>query len=215
MDTPQAIEEIRLIGGNLALDLANTRDTAPSGVPGFDRLLDYRHLLAWAARVGVVSSEGLDDAARRADGRSDEAAAALSRARALRADIFEVFESIARDQSPPADRLESLKRLHGEAITHGSLVQRGDAFSWDWSDDEELVSVLWPVVHAATELLTSAELKRVKRCGRCSWLFIDGTKNRSRRWCSMEGCGTDEKSERFVERRRAGRRRAQSAPNQG
>jgi predicted RNA-binding Zn ribbon-like protein len=87
-------------------------------------------------------------------------------------------------------------------------VRRGDAFSWDWSDEEELVSVLWPVVHAAMELLTSDALLRVKRCGRCSWLFLDGTKNRSRRWCSMEGCGTQEKSQRFVERRRAGRRGA-------
>ncbi|MGH2700601.1 MAG: CGNR zinc finger domain-containing protein, partial [Actinomycetota bacterium] len=71
---------------------------------------------------------------------------------------------------------------------------------------------LWPVVQAAIELLTSDALQRVKRCGRCSWLFLDATKNRSRRWCSMEGCGTNEKSQRFVERRRAGRLHAQSPP---
>lgn len=208
METPQTIAEIRVIGGHLALDLVNTRDTAPSGVPGFDRLLDYGHLLAWAVRAGVLSDEAAEGAARRAAERPDEAAAALSRARALRADLFEVFEAIALDQSPPAHKLESLRRFHAEAAAHGSLVRRGDAFSWDWSVEEELVSVLWPVGHAAMELLTSDDLLRVKRCGRCSWLFLDGTKNRSRRWCSMEGCGTQEKSQRFVERRRAGRRGA-------
>ena len=212
METPQAIKEIRIVGGNLALNLANTRDTAPDGVPGFDRLLDYGHLLAWAARASVISSEEADVAARRATMRPDEAAAALSRARALRTDIFEIFEAIALDQEPPAPRLESLRRINGEAIAHGSLVRQGGAFSWDWTKDEELVSVLWPVVQAAIELLTSDALQRVKRCGRCSWLFLDGTKNRSRRWCSMEGCGTQEKSQRFVERRRAGRHHAQSPP---
>lgn len=210
METPQAIEEIRVFGGHLALDLANTRDTAPDGTPGFDRLLDYRHLIAWAARVGVLSGEATDRLATRAAARSDEAAAALKRARGLRADIYEVFAAIAWGRPPPVSGLESLQRLYGEALARGSLVQRGGAFSWDWSDDHELVAVLWPVVQAAIELLTSGDLQRVKHCGRCSWVFFDATKNRSRRWCSMEGCGTQEKSERFIERRRASRRRAQS-----
>jgi predicted RNA-binding Zn ribbon-like protein len=85
------------------------------------------------------------------------------------------------------------------------LVRQGEAFGWDWSNNEELDRVLWPVVHAAVQLLISGDLERIKRCGRCSWLFLDATKNRSRRWCSMEGCGTHEKSERFVARRRAKR----------
>ena len=205
METPQAIDEIRILGGNLALDLANTRDTAPNGVPGFDRLIDYGHLLAWAVRVGVVSERVAEGASRRAAARPDEATAALSMARALRADIFDVFEAIALDRSLSVPELESLRRVHAVALTNGSLVLRGNAFAWDWSHNEELVSVLWPVVQAAMELLTSDDLQRVKRCGRCSWLFLDATKNRSRRWCSMEGCGTQEKSQRFVERRRANR----------
>lgn len=210
MDTPRIIEEIRIVGGSVALDLANTRDTAPDGNPGFDRLLDYEHLLAWAARAGVLSNEAADRFATRAATHPDEAMAALNRARELRADIYEVFAAIALGRPSPVSRLESLKRFYGEALARGSLVQRGDAFSWDWSDDHEAVAVLWPVVQAAIELLTSENLQRVKHCGRCSWVFLDATKNRSRRWCSMEGCGTEEKSERFIERRRASRRRAHS-----
>ena len=194
------------MGGNLALDLVNTRDTAPDGEPGFDRLLDYGHLLAWAVRIGLLSAEAADANAGRAALRPAEAEAALLRARALRSDIYEVFEAVARDQSPPKASLDSLRGIHGEAVARGALVRRGDTFVWDWSNNEELESVLWPVVASAVELLTSGDLRRVKHCGRCSWLFLDATKNRSRRWCSMEGCGTHEKSERFVERRRAKRR---------
>jgi len=205
METPKVVQEIRLKGGNLALDLVNTRDTAPDGKPGFDRLLDYEHLLAWAVRAGALSTEGAEAAASRATLRPAEAAAALSRARALRSDIFEVFDAIAQDHDPPSPNLDTLRGAHGEAVASGSLVRRGDAFNWDWSNNEELQSVLWPVVHSAMELLTSGDLPRVKQCGRCSWLFLDATKNRSRRWCSMEGCGTNEKSERFIARRRAKR----------
>ena len=205
METPQAIEEIRVLGGNLALDLVNTRDTGPDGEPGFDRLVDYDHVLAWAERMGVLSRGAADAAAHRSAQRPEEAATALGRIRALRSDIYEVFETIAQGQDPSQSSLNRLCLLYGEATARGLLVRQGDAFDWDWSNNEELDRVLWPVVHAAVQLLISGDLERIKRCGRCSWLFLDATKNRSRRWCSMEGCGTHEKSERFVARRRAQR----------
>ena len=204
METPRPIEEIRLLGGNLALDLVNTRDTGPDGKPGFDRLIDYHHLLAWAQRVGVLSVEEAEAMARRS-AQGPEAAAALDRIRALRSDLYEVFEAIAQGRNPSQSSLNRLSQLHGEATARGLLVPRDDAFDWDWSNNEDLERVSWPVVHAAVQLLTSGDLERIKRCGRCSWLFLDATKNRSRRWCSMEGCGTHEKTERFVARRRAQR----------
>jgi predicted RNA-binding Zn ribbon-like protein len=205
METSSVIDQILIVGGSPALDLTNTRDTGPDGEPGFDRLLDYDHLLAWAVRAGVVSESSADRARARAVARPDEASAALAQARALRADLYDVFNALALDREPPKSSMSSLRRVHGEAIAHGSLRRRTESFSWDWSDNDELVGVLWPIVHAAIELLTSDEVLRVKRCHRCSWLFLDATKNRSRRWCSMEGCGTNEKSERFVRRRRAQR----------
>jgi predicted RNA-binding Zn ribbon-like protein len=206
METPQVIEEVRFLGGNLALDLVNTRDTGPDGKPGFDRLIDYGHLLAWAVRAGAISPGGADDAARVAAAHPADAASALRRVRELRSDIYEIFEAIALDKNPPRTSLDALRSAHAEAVARGSLVDRGGTFVWDWSNHEDLESVFWPIVHAATELLTSGELHRIKRCGRCSWLFLDATKNRSRRWCSMEGCGTHEKSERFIARRRAQRK---------
>jgi predicted RNA-binding Zn ribbon-like protein len=205
METPKTIEEIRIVGGNLSLDLVNTRDTGPDGEPGFDRLLDYEHLLAWAVRTGVLSTDAAEAGAGRAALRPTEAAAALRRIRVLRSDIYRVFEAVALDQTPPRESLDALRVIHGQALARGSLVRRGDTFVWDWSNNQELDGLLWPVVASAVELLTSEDLRRIKRCGRCSWLFLDATKNRSRRWCSMEGCGTNEKSERFVARRRAKR----------
>jgi predicted RNA-binding Zn ribbon-like protein len=206
METPQVIKEVRFLGGNLALDLVNTRDTGPDGRPGFDRLIDYGHLLAWAVRAGAISADEADAMGREAAARPAEAATALRRVRELRSNLYNVFEAVALDQNPPKTGLDALRNAHSESVARGSLVDRGDTFVWDWSNPKDLESVLWPVVHAATELLTSGELHRIKRCGRCSWIFHDATKNRSRRWCSMEGCGTHEKSERFIARRRAQRK---------
>ena len=57
-------------------------------------------------------------------------------------------------------------------------------------------------MHAAVELLTDGPLDRIKTCGNCRWLFIDQSRNHSRRWCSMDECGIQMKHARFVERRR-------------
>ena len=65
--------------------------------------------------------------------------------------------------------------------------------------------MLWPVAHAAAVLLTSGNLDRLKLCAGCYWVFLDASRNRSRRWCTMEVCGTDEKMRRYVAKRAARR----------
>jgi predicted RNA-binding Zn ribbon-like protein len=63
-----------------------------------------------------------------------------------------------------------------------------------------LAGVLWPMAHSATELLVAGLLGRVKGCTECNWPFVDESKNRSRRWCAMEECGTHAKMRRYVAR---------------
>jgi predicted RNA-binding Zn ribbon-like protein len=87
------------------------------------------------------------------------------------------------------------------------IVSTEEGLAWDWACAEDALDrVLWPVVHDAAGLLTSQELKRVKKCAdeRCGWLFFDTSRNHSRRWCSMESCGNRAKARRHYERQRAG-----------
>ncbi|MGH7448040.1 MAG: CGNR zinc finger domain-containing protein, partial [Longimicrobiales bacterium] len=48
------------------------------------------------------------------------------------------------------------------------------------------------------------ELDRVKLCGNdaCAWLFIDVSRNRSRRWCDMKDCGNRAKARRHYARQK-------------
>ena len=59
--------------------------------------------------------------------------------------------------------------------------------------------ILRPVIRAAVELLTSDEILRVRTCAddSCAWLFLDTTRNRTRRWCDMKVCGNRSKVRRF------------------
>ena len=63
--------------------------------------------------------------------------------------------------------------------------------------------MLWPVAHSAAGLLTADDLARVRECAaeHCTWLFVDHSKNRSRRWCDMQSCGNAAKVRRYRSRK--------------
>lgn len=189
----------------MALDFANT----VGGVDGeieaeFENLRGYGDLMSWGVHVGVVSEEVgerlLEDARRR----PVVAESAYARALAMRDCVYEIFRAVARGEDPPRDRLDAISRDECEALSRARLVKKGGEFVWEWpGDGDDPGRVLWPVARAAVELLTSDELDRVKHCAHCRWLFVDRSKNKSRRWCTMEVCGTSQKARRYVARRKA------------
>ena len=68
----------------------------------------------------------------------------------------------------------------------------------------DLAQPLWPVVRSAADLLTGSSLERVKRCPGegCGWLFLDTSRNGSRRWCDMSSCGNRARVRAFAARQR-------------
>jgi predicted RNA-binding Zn ribbon-like protein len=42
----------------------------------------------------------------------------------------------------------------------------------------------------------------------CSWVFLDTSKNKKRRWCDMSDCGNREKARRFLSKKRTVSERA-------
>ena len=207
METPDYIARLRVVGGDLALDFVNTVDGERDGDPGFEHLRSYEDLVAWGYRVGLLSEGRARRLLRRGRGRPSEAEAAHDRALELRDELYELFRAIARGESPLPGSVEALRRAESEALSRARLVPGEEGFVWEWPDEDDLDGVLWPVVHAATGLLTSGPLDRIKACAACRWLFVDESRNRSRRWCTMEECGTHEKVRRYLERRAARRER--------
>jgi predicted RNA-binding Zn ribbon-like protein len=192
-------------GSDLAIEFLHTRFGAVDGPPGPMPLNSYDDLLAWGIKFGVLSAE---DARRlrHAERRVPEAArAAYGRAIEFRAALDAVLRSpLHGRQASPAD-LAVLRTNEADALAAALLVPTDGGFRWTWGS-ESADRPLWPVVHAAIELLTTGPLDRVKACALCQFLFIDRSKNRSRRWCSMAACGTTEKMRRYTERRAARRR---------
>jgi predicted RNA-binding Zn ribbon-like protein len=212
METRVHVEDVEFMGGHPALDFVDTvggmLDTPPR--PEDNYLRSYEDLLELGLKTETLSDRAARRLRRAARERPDEAEAALSAAFEARALLDSVFRPVADGSKPPARALAELGKLGATAMSHGRLVGHGAHADWSWEDAPGLDAPLWPLVNSAVELVTDGPLERVSCCGRCRWLFLDTTKNHSRRWCSMEGCGTDAKVERYVARRRE-RRAAASA----
>jgi predicted RNA-binding Zn ribbon-like protein len=203
MEQPVEVDKFDLEVGVLCLDFANTVDWHASEDPQ-DRLDGYDDLILWGEAAEILSKEQADHLRQLAAEQPASASIAFSEAVRLREGIYRIFVDLSEQKNVNGDDLAILNSVLSRAMAHLKISAVDDAFDWAWVEGgDALDQVLWPVARSAGELLTSDELDRVRQCADdrgCGYLFIDTSRNRSRRWCSMETCGNRAKARRFYER---------------
>ncbi|HEX9941877.1 MAG TPA: ABATE domain-containing protein [Thermoanaerobaculia bacterium] len=201
MEQGQPPPAFELSGGALCLDFANTWEDRER--PETDKLRGYPDLLAFARQTGLLTADEEARLAGRAERDPEAAAAALALGRGLRETLYRTFSAVADSRAPAAADLERLNAALPEALSRLRLKRQGSELVWAWAAPEDpLEAPLWPILRSAAELLTAAERERVRECAgnACTWLFLDYSRNRSRRWCSMETCGNRAKARRHYRR---------------
>jgi predicted RNA-binding Zn ribbon-like protein len=199
------VTDLRLVGGNTALDFLNTQGGPPGDAANSEALGEYGDVLAWTRVARVLSPQVLDRLVSEASRNPAAGAIAFQQALTARTYLYELFEALATQKQVPEDTLRSLQSDEARAIRAAELRVGGGNYSWCWDSSSDLEVPLWTIVHAATLLLTTGPTARIKRCAGCRFLFLDQSKNGSRRWCSMDDCGAAEKMSRYVARRSASR----------
>lgn len=198
--------ELDLEAAELPLAFANTADWHASEQP-VESLNTYADLIAWGQQTAVLSESQAEQLASLAEDRPGAAATVLEQAVTLREAIYRIFSATSEGRVPAAADLAVLTQALRQSLAHVEIVQVGESYVWSWEEPgHALDQMLWPVARRAAELLTSDWLDRVKECEDdrgCGFLFIDTSKNRSRRWCSMESCGNRAKVRRHRKRQRA------------
>jgi predicted RNA-binding Zn ribbon-like protein len=198
--------DVALLGGALCLDFANTVDYRGTDLER-ELLVSYSDLVLWGQHVELLTVGQAHALLAQAQQHPLEAERALERALTLRETIYRIFASVTAGRPADAEDLDALNRALSSASARLRVVSLPDecrssaGFAWDWAvGDEPLEQVLWPVVRSAAELLTSEELSLAKQCAGCDWLFVDRSRNHSRRWCDMRYCGNRAKARRFYAR---------------
>jgi len=195
---------LSLLGGRLCLDFVNTLDWRGTDRP-VEFLHTYHDLVVWSRYVGMLSDQEAHRLFQKAEKDASRADAVVEDALELRETIYRIFSSIAEGLRVAEQDLMIFNRYLGTAMQSLKIIQQKQDFVLNTHGDSEKLSwILNPLVRSAADLLVSHERKRVKKCNdpACGWLFLDISRNLSRRWCDMRDCGNRAKASRFYKKKK-------------
>jgi len=191
------------IGGVLCLDFTNTASWHGSD-RSTEHLNDFFDLLRWSNENGIIGQHAQLVLSEGAERNPAGALTILTRARKLREALHRIFVGVSQRKSPGRSDMQMLNETLDRAPLRFEVQYEESGFSGKRTPGgSEFATVLGPVAWSAAELLTSENLDRIKRCANdtCGWLFLDNTKNHSRRWCDMGDCGSRAKAKRYYQRK--------------
>ena len=202
----QPAYQFDLSGGALCLDFANTISWRQVPRQATDHLTRYDDLVAFAGQSKLLSPRQAADLLAHARRHPSAAQDVLQRAITYRERLYRAFSALAEGKAVPPDDLQQVRDFAVEALHHRRLARANGHYRWEWQWDREnmLERILWPIAQSAADLLTSAEIRTLRMCEApdCAWLFLDHSRNRSRRWCDMKVCGNRQKARRHYQRTR-------------
>ena len=209
-----SIGEVPLVGGHRALDLVNT--VAPRLPDGqrHDYLMTPGDLLVWSERTGLLDAAAAREVEAAWSASPAAGRRALTSVKDIREALYEVLSAYLGDAEDPTaaqEQLDHISMVWASAQPRARLVpvpEGPGVARWIVGAPSGLL-VPHRVTQDAVELLCGVDVTHLKSCpveaGGCGWLFLDHSRNQSRRWCAMGDCGSGAKARRLTERRRRSR----------
>jgi predicted RNA-binding Zn ribbon-like protein len=182
-------EPFKLHAGHPALELVNTLDMRFSAQT-VDLIPTYKDLLRLTTQLQLLTAEQARKLARTVG--EEEARRVLASTAELREALAKVLYGRIDGTRSAAGQLQILEQQFHAAAQHRRLLAGESQLEWSWSGVEREAEIpLWMLAQAASDLLISSDAELIKDCGdpTCRWLFLDVSKNHTRRWCDMKTCG--------------------------
>jgi predicted RNA-binding Zn ribbon-like protein len=177
--------------------------------PAEERLGSPKALLDWFEKNDLGSAGYLAGVGRAWMKRPADAAAVYRTAIRLREAIYDVMFARVHGQDPARNALTFLSGFLAQASPGVRLKSGSTGLGWEASAaGASPIDLLTPVALSAADLMTGPRATKVRQCQDdrgCGWLFVDESRTRNRRWCSMGDCGNRAKAHRHYNRaKRAG-----------
>jgi predicted RNA-binding Zn ribbon-like protein len=194
----------QLVAGHPVLDLVNTLDWRFRASGSEELLNDYADLLRLSEQSGLMTPS---EVRKFATGNPVRKKRILSSTRKLRECLAAILYAIADGQAPAIDSVRTLSAFARTVRRSEDLEWCDSRLRWKANGDRTNVpdTPFRKLASAALDLLTSEEINKLSACSNpeCRWLFLDGSKNKGRRWCDMKLCGNRIKARRYRRRQRA------------
>jgi len=194
---------VKLDKYRVCIDFVNTLSWRGREVSA-EALINYSDLIKWSRQVGIITPQDADKLFKKADRHPADGKRVLRGAVDLRETIYRIFAAIIENQKPAKEDLAAFNNYLSKTMVHSQIINTKKGFHWDSSGDKSKMNwVLNPIIRSAADFLVSDGLKKLKFCSdpMCRWLFLDISRNQSRRWCDMKDCGNRAKAKRFYQKK--------------
>ncbi|MGH7578910.1 MAG: CGNR zinc finger domain-containing protein, partial [Gemmatimonadales bacterium] len=170
-----------------------------------DLLGGFEDLARWLEAAGQLPPGTARTAATRWGG-SAGGRRTLQEAKRFRAALRRGAERLEAGKPMGDDVVRSINRVLASRPAYPRLVRTGTRYVGRLEPVATgPLQLLVPVAESAAWLLEHGDASLVRRCEgtRCVLHFYDTTRNKSRRWCSMDQCGGRAKAAAYYRRTRA------------
>lgn len=199
-----AASTFSFVGGHRCLDFVNT-EVRWQGEQ-LDLLPTAEQFIAWLAAANLLTSDAAEQARQRW-GQPEEGDTILRWVRVFRQQLRMMLDQIVVGEAVAPEIVAEINRWLAFQGGRLQLTQTTHGFRQQWQTVPIIPEhMLVPIAVLAADLLAEHDLTLIKRCNnpQCIRYFYDTTKNRSRRWCSMDTCGNRMKVAAYYRRKRQG-----------
>ncbi|MEX0284716.1 MAG: CGNR zinc finger domain-containing protein [Paracoccaceae bacterium] len=177
-DTP-----VRPVGGRLVLDFLNTADWSEACEVIDEKLTYPSDVTKWTDALGISRAV--------TDGRAHD----LDTLRHLRTELRDIFLSVVKGSAPEPSSVHRVNDLLKSMTNRAELI-RFSKQPWLVIESQLIDAIL---TSAKAVLIDPREISRVRMCSGpdCGWMYLDESRNQSRKWCMMQTCGNRAKARRF------------------
>ena len=194
--------EFELVGGHPALDLVNTLDWRFRESGAEELIENYADVVSFVEQAGMLGASDARRLIRTApESRAEKVVVAV---RELREAAADALYAVVEGRSPATTVVRRLEAWFAEAGTQQQLYWDGAKMAWKVTPSAGIELPLWLLSLSVAQFMTSHQLPLLRACGaeECRWLFVDTSKNHTRRWCDMKICGNRVKARRFKAQQR-------------
>ena len=172
------------LGNNLAIDFVNTQIIQRGEL--VELLEENADVMRWAQQAGYAITGKCQ---------SEE----LETVRKMRAALRELFQAAIEERLPPQQALTTVNRHLAENGTHQILQLNTSSGALTLEPNLkaiDLFALLAKLAYEGAQLLTAPAVSNIKSCSNpnCLLVFLDTSRTRKRRWCSMDICGNRAKA---------------------
>ena len=204
MSKNRSIKTLPLDGGCVCFDFVNTVHSRVEN-DRHDYINSYLEFIEWMGKLRLLPSERLTKLKKIAKNKNRSAEKAIEEIRQKRELLYNFFSPVIKNKTPDRTSISNFNKGLSSSLSSLVFNYSKGKLVLGWNEKEpDLYEPLNIIFKDAFDIIMNIPQNRFKECKACGWLFIDKSKNNSRTWCSMQTCGSIEKSKRYYYRKKKG-----------